>query len=76
MEERVYDLKVHNIECLTHLPGDTTDDDNRVRQIEVLDDDLQSIEDMEYYEKREKEERDDPVRSSGRNVLATVKIRS
>eukprot|EP00971_Amphidinium_carterae_P295851 5875573-Amphidinium_carterae.1 len=60
MEERVYDLNEHNIKYLTHLPGDTKDDSEKIRQIEVLDDDLQSIEDEEYYKKRRQEELDDP----------------
>eukprot|EP00971_Amphidinium_carterae_P276744 5492140-Amphidinium_carterae.1 len=60
MEDRVYDLNEHNIEYLTHLPGDTQDDDKRLQQIAVLEDDLQSIEDEEYYAKRRQEELDDP----------------
>eukprot|EP00971_Amphidinium_carterae_P277936 5517134-Amphidinium_carterae.1 len=56
MEDRVYDLNEHNIEYLTHLPGDTQDDDKRLRQIEVLEDDLQSIDDQEYYDKRHQQE--------------------
>eukprot|EP00971_Amphidinium_carterae_P187954 3730633-Amphidinium_carterae.1 len=56
----VYDLTEKNLEYLTHLPGDTDEDAIRIRQIEVLDDDIQSIDDEEYYKKREKEEREDP----------------
>eukprot|EP00971_Amphidinium_carterae_P283847 5635403-Amphidinium_carterae.1 len=60
MEERVYDLNEQNLEYLTHLPGDTTEDDIRIKQIAVLDDDLQSIIDEEYYTKRGQEEIEDP----------------
>eukprot|EP00971_Amphidinium_carterae_P280758 5573719-Amphidinium_carterae.1 len=45
VEERTYDLTEEHIKYLTRLPGDTLEDDERIRQIDVLDDDLQSIDD-------------------------------
>eukprot|EP00971_Amphidinium_carterae_P295652 5871585-Amphidinium_carterae.1 len=45
-DDRVYELNEQNIEYITHLPGDTADDDIRLRQIEHLEDDLQSIDDQ------------------------------
>eukprot|EP00971_Amphidinium_carterae_P039009 766975-Amphidinium_carterae.1 len=56
----LYDLNEHNIEYLTHLPGDTLDDDKHLQQIAALEDDLQSIEDEEFYAKRRQEEIDYP----------------
>eukprot|EP00971_Amphidinium_carterae_P224415 4452051-Amphidinium_carterae.1 len=59
-ERIVYDLNEQNLEYITHLSGDTAEDDTRLRQIEVLEDDLQSIDDVEYYRKRQEEEEQDP----------------
>eukprot|EP00971_Amphidinium_carterae_P143624 2845699-Amphidinium_carterae.1 len=56
----VYDLSEHTLQYLTHLPGDTESDDTRIEQIQVLDDDIKSIEDDEYYKERRQEELDDP----------------
>eukprot|EP00971_Amphidinium_carterae_P127726 2530319-Amphidinium_carterae.1 len=56
----VCDLIEKNLEYLTHLPGDTDEDAVRIRQIEVLEDDIQSIDDEEYYKKRRQQEQDDP----------------
>eukprot|EP00971_Amphidinium_carterae_P013997 275769-Amphidinium_carterae.1 len=56
----VYDLSEHTLQYLTHLPGDTLDDDTRIEQILVLEDDIQSIEDNEYDKKRRQEEIDYP----------------
>eukprot|EP00971_Amphidinium_carterae_P151439 3002534-Amphidinium_carterae.1 len=41
----IYDLSKHTLQYLTHLPGDTVDDDTRIEQIQVLEDDIQSIDD-------------------------------
>eukprot|EP00971_Amphidinium_carterae_P270653 5370983-Amphidinium_carterae.1 len=64
MEERentvVYELIEQNLEYLTHLPGDTDEDATRIELIQVLEDDIQSIEDDEYYRKRRQEEIDYP----------------
>eukprot|EP00971_Amphidinium_carterae_P221855 4404420-Amphidinium_carterae.1 len=54
----LYDLNEHDIKYITHLPGDTLDDDRGLQQSAVLEDDLQSIEDEEYYAKRRQEEID------------------
>eukprot|EP00971_Amphidinium_carterae_P082933 1640714-Amphidinium_carterae.1 len=59
-ERHRYDLSEHTLQYLTHLPGDTLDDDTRIEQIQVLEDDIQSIEDDEHYKKRRQEEIDDP----------------
>eukprot|EP00971_Amphidinium_carterae_P210114 4168397-Amphidinium_carterae.1 len=56
----LYDLNKHTLEYITHLPGDTAEDDRRMQQYAALDDDVQSIEDGEYYARREQEEREDP----------------
>eukprot|EP00971_Amphidinium_carterae_P261616 5190096-Amphidinium_carterae.1 len=47
------------IEYIAHLPGDTPDDDIRRQQIEHLEDDVESINDAEYYENRQDETVDD-----------------
>eukprot|EP00971_Amphidinium_carterae_P098937 1956517-Amphidinium_carterae.1 len=44
-ERNYYDLSEYTLQYLTHLPGDTLDDDARIEQIHVLEDDIQSIED-------------------------------
>eukprot|EP00971_Amphidinium_carterae_P253433 5031508-Amphidinium_carterae.1 len=44
-----YDLLKNTLEYITHLPGDTSEDAKRMEQILVLDDDMQSIDDEEYY---------------------------
>eukprot|EP00971_Amphidinium_carterae_P321663 6393785-Amphidinium_carterae.1 len=53
----VYELIEKSLEYLTHLPGDTDEDAARIEQIQVLEDDIQSIEDEAYYKKREQEEK-------------------
>eukprot|EP00971_Amphidinium_carterae_P014401 284443-Amphidinium_carterae.1 len=52
-DDRVYELNEQNIEYITHLPGDTTEDDIRLRQIVHLEDDIESIIDEEYYTRRQ-----------------------
>eukprot|EP00971_Amphidinium_carterae_P028861 568044-Amphidinium_carterae.1 len=56
----VYDLIEKNLEYLTHLPGDADEDATRIRQIEALEDDIQSIDDDMHYKKRRQEEIDYP----------------
>eukprot|EP00971_Amphidinium_carterae_P067335 1333152-Amphidinium_carterae.1 len=41
------------IEYIVHLPGDTPDDDKRRVQIEHLEDDIESLNDAEHYEKHD-----------------------
>eukprot|EP00971_Amphidinium_carterae_P130111 2577533-Amphidinium_carterae.1 len=36
----IYDLSEHTLHYTTHLPGDTLDDDTRIEQILVLEDDI------------------------------------
>eukprot|EP00971_Amphidinium_carterae_P259799 5154647-Amphidinium_carterae.1 len=55
-----YDLNEHTLQYLTHLPGDTESDDTRIEQIQVLEDDIESLDDDAYYKKRRQEELDDP----------------
>eukprot|EP00971_Amphidinium_carterae_P232755 4619352-Amphidinium_carterae.1 len=59
-DDMIYELNEHNMKYMTHIQGDMEEDDIRLRQIEHLEDDLQSIDDIEYHEKREQEEREDP----------------
>eukprot|EP00971_Amphidinium_carterae_P088590 1753033-Amphidinium_carterae.1 len=59
-EDRIYELNENNIEYMTHTQGDTDEDDVRLRQIEHLEDDIQSIDDDEHYNKRRQEELDRP----------------
>eukprot|EP00971_Amphidinium_carterae_P262708 5211429-Amphidinium_carterae.1 len=56
----IYDLTEQHVEHMTHIQGDTEDDDIRLRQIQDLEDDMQSIDDQEYYDKREREEQERP----------------
>eukprot|EP00971_Amphidinium_carterae_P317199 6305988-Amphidinium_carterae.2 len=58
--ERIYDLSEVHIEYITHLPGDTAEDDIRLRQLQDLDDDIQSIDDQDFWDKRERDERERP----------------
>eukprot|EP00971_Amphidinium_carterae_P110583 2190561-Amphidinium_carterae.1 len=44
-----YHLLKNTLEYITHLPGDTQEDAKRMEQILILDDDIQSINDEEYY---------------------------
>eukprot|EP00971_Amphidinium_carterae_P290008 5758295-Amphidinium_carterae.1 len=46
------------IEYLSYLPGDTPDDEKRGQQINYLDDDIESLADAEYYERKERGETD------------------
>eukprot|EP00971_Amphidinium_carterae_P152427 3020666-Amphidinium_carterae.1 len=55
-----YDLQKNTLEYITHLPGDTSEDARRMEQILVLDDDIQSIDDEEYY-RREPDDTDDLI---------------
>eukprot|EP00971_Amphidinium_carterae_P125428 2484681-Amphidinium_carterae.1 len=49
-----YDLNEMTLENIAHLPGDTPDDDKRRVQIEHhLEDDIESLNDAEYYENRQ-----------------------
>eukprot|EP00971_Amphidinium_carterae_P319439 6348653-Amphidinium_carterae.1 len=56
--DRIYDLNEETLEYITHLPGDTAEDDNRLRQIVQLEDDIDSIVDAEYYARKERGEQD------------------
>eukprot|EP00971_Amphidinium_carterae_P247272 4910691-Amphidinium_carterae.1 len=58
--DRQYNLEKHTLKYVTHLPGDTEEDATRMRQWLVLDDDIQSIDDDEYY-RRDPNDRDDLV---------------
>eukprot|EP00971_Amphidinium_carterae_P017030 336019-Amphidinium_carterae.1 len=52
--ERIrYDLSEHTLQHLTHLPGDTVSDDTRIEQIRALEDDIESLDDNDYYKKRQ-----------------------
>eukprot|EP00971_Amphidinium_carterae_P026975 531938-Amphidinium_carterae.1 len=55
-----YNLEEHTLQYITHLPGDTDEDARRMRQYIALDDDIQSIDDGEYY-RRDPDDRDDLV---------------
>eukprot|EP00971_Amphidinium_carterae_P149859 2970917-Amphidinium_carterae.1 len=55
---RQFNLEKHTLKYITHLPGDTEDDARRMRQYLVLEDDIQSIDDEEYYS-REPDDRND-----------------
>eukprot|EP00971_Amphidinium_carterae_P283309 5624693-Amphidinium_carterae.1 len=59
-QEHIYDLSEEHIEYMTHLPGDTAEDDIRIRQLQDLDDDIQSIDDHDFWDKREREEQERP----------------
>eukprot|EP00971_Amphidinium_carterae_P310124 6162442-Amphidinium_carterae.1 len=58
--DRQYNLEEHTLQYITHLPGDTEEDATRMRQYLVLEDDIQSIDDGEYY-RRDPDNRDDLV---------------
>eukprot|EP00971_Amphidinium_carterae_P188491 3741474-Amphidinium_carterae.1 len=60
VQHQIYVLTEQHVEYMTHIQGDTEDDDIRLRQIQDLEDDIQSIDDQEYYDKRRQEELDDP----------------
>eukprot|EP00971_Amphidinium_carterae_P191212 3794662-Amphidinium_carterae.1 len=47
------ELNEETIEYLSYLPGDTPDDESRRQQINYIDDDIESLVDAEYYEKKE-----------------------
>eukprot|EP00971_Amphidinium_carterae_P076654 1514081-Amphidinium_carterae.1 len=55
MEDRVqqYNLNEVTIEYVAHLPRDTPNDDRRRVQIQHLDDDIESLNDAEHYEKHD-----------------------
>eukprot|EP00971_Amphidinium_carterae_P144503 2863475-Amphidinium_carterae.1 len=53
-EFHIYDLS----EYMTHIQGDTEEDDIRLRQLQDLEDDRQSIVDKDYYDRVERGERD------------------
>eukprot|EP00971_Amphidinium_carterae_P152683 3026512-Amphidinium_carterae.1 len=55
-----YALKEQYLEYRTVIEGDTPEDEIRLRQIQDIEDDVQSIEDKEFYDEREREEREDP----------------
>eukprot|EP00971_Amphidinium_carterae_P101910 2017269-Amphidinium_carterae.1 len=59
-DEHNYELTEQHIEYMTHIQGDTEEDDIRLRQFNDLDDDIQSIDDQNFWDKREREEREDP----------------
>eukprot|EP00971_Amphidinium_carterae_P084943 1680869-Amphidinium_carterae.1 len=63
-----YNLEEHTLQYITHLPGDTEEDARRMRQYLVLEDDIQSIDDEEYYS-REPDDRDDLVQMEERQRL-------
>eukprot|EP00971_Amphidinium_carterae_P097569 1930585-Amphidinium_carterae.1 len=58
--DRQYNLEERTLKLVTHLPGDTGEDATRMRQWLVLDDDIQSMDDEEYY-RRDPNDRDDLV---------------
>eukprot|EP00971_Amphidinium_carterae_P013093 258050-Amphidinium_carterae.1 len=60
VQHQIYDLTEQYIEYMTHVQGDTEDDDIRLIQIQDLEDNMQSIDDQEYYDKREREEQERP----------------
>eukprot|EP00971_Amphidinium_carterae_P080216 1587398-Amphidinium_carterae.1 len=47
------------LEYLSYIPGDTPDDERRRQQINYLDDDIESLVDAEYYERKQHGELDD-----------------
>eukprot|EP00971_Amphidinium_carterae_P291830 5793029-Amphidinium_carterae.1 len=55
-----YGLKIEYLEYMTVIEGDTAEDEIRLKQIQDIEDDMQSIDDREYYDEREREEREDP----------------
>eukprot|EP00971_Amphidinium_carterae_P189188 3755683-Amphidinium_carterae.1 len=59
-QEYIYDLSEEHVEYMTHINGDTEEDDIRLRQLQDLEDDVQSIDDQNFWDKREREEREDP----------------
>eukprot|EP00971_Amphidinium_carterae_P279536 5549377-Amphidinium_carterae.1 len=54
---RIYELTEQHIE---YIQGDTQEDDIRLRQLQDLEDDMQSMDDQEHYDKREREEVERP----------------
>eukprot|EP00971_Amphidinium_carterae_P244092 4846765-Amphidinium_carterae.1 len=55
-----YDLRTQHLEYMTVIEGDTEKDELRLRRIQDLEDDIQSIDDNEYWDKRRQEELDRP----------------
>eukprot|EP00971_Amphidinium_carterae_P073318 1449751-Amphidinium_carterae.1 len=60
VQHQIYPLTEQNIEYMEHIQGDTQEDDIRLRQLQDLEDDMQSIDDQEYDDKREREEVERP----------------
>eukprot|EP00971_Amphidinium_carterae_P320540 6371219-Amphidinium_carterae.1 len=68
-----YPLKEQYIEYMTIIEGDTKEDGIRLQQLQDLDDDIQSISDKEYYEKREREKIERQEQTYwGRNAQRTM----
>eukprot|EP00971_Amphidinium_carterae_P103906 2057554-Amphidinium_carterae.1 len=55
-----YALKEQYLDYMTVIEGDTPEDEIQLRQIQDIEDDMQSIDDKEYWDNREREEREDP----------------
>eukprot|EP00971_Amphidinium_carterae_P092629 1834548-Amphidinium_carterae.1 len=55
-----YPLREEYVEYTTRIEGDTEADVIRLRQIQDLEDDIQSIDDKEYWDNREREEQERP----------------
>eukprot|EP00971_Amphidinium_carterae_P200758 3983761-Amphidinium_carterae.1 len=48
-----YALKEQYLEYMTVIEGDTKEDEIRLRQIQDLEDDMQSIDDKDFWDERE-----------------------
>eukprot|EP00971_Amphidinium_carterae_P050982 1003802-Amphidinium_carterae.1 len=55
-----YALREQYLEYMTIIEGDTKEDKICLRQIQDLEDDMQSIDDREYWDNREREETERP----------------
>eukprot|EP00971_Amphidinium_carterae_P077933 1541758-Amphidinium_carterae.1 len=63
------------IEYLSYLPGDTPDDEKRRQQINYLDDDIESLADAEYYERKERGEGEQDAMDEEYNIPDTLRQR-
>eukprot|EP00971_Amphidinium_carterae_P290751 5773523-Amphidinium_carterae.1 len=65
-EDRIYELHENNIEYMTHIQGDTDEDDTLLQQIVHLEDDIESIVDEEHYARIQRGEQD--IMDEGYNI--------
>eukprot|EP00971_Amphidinium_carterae_P031213 614454-Amphidinium_carterae.1 len=55
-DDHIYELNEQHIVYMTHIQGHTEEDDIRLQQLQDLEDDMQSIDDKDYYDRAERGE--------------------